>query len=214
MTTDLRQLLGEIDIYLLDQIMRGNFRNRRTILDAGCGNGRNLVHFLREGYAVHAADRSAEAVARTRTLAAALRPDLPEENFRAEEIENLTFPEAFFDGIICSAVLHFAENEEHFNAMLDRMWRTLAPGGLLFTRLASDIGIEDRVERLDRRWARLPDGSSRFLVDLDFLLSATARLDAELTDPIKTVNVQNLRCMTTWSLRKKPFSHDASGKHA
>ena len=47
----------------------------------------------------------------------------------------------------------------------------------------------------------LPDGTERFLVDLTTLLDWTERVGGTLLDPIKTTNVQGLRCMTTWVLR-------------
>jgi len=202
--TDLRQLVGTADIYLLDQFLRGRFRPGMSVLDAGCGDGRNLIYLLRSGYPVYGVDRSAESVERTRTLASALRPDLPGENFRVEEIERMSFDDRMFDAVICSAVLHFARNESHFHEMLDEIRRVLKPGGFLFARLASDIGIEDLVERLDGRYCRVPDGSARFLVDLEFLTEATRRIGGRLLDPIKTVNVQNLRCMTTWVVGTDP----------
>jgi tellurite methyltransferase len=40
---------GQIDIYVFDQILRGNIDKSMRVLDAGCGYGRNLVHLLREG---------------------------------------------------------------------------------------------------------------------------------------------------------------------
>lgn len=43
---------------------------------------------------------------------------------------------------------------------------------------------------------------SGFLVDEAMLVDATARLGGELLDPLKTTVVQNLRCMTTWVVRK------------
>src|SRR5436305_15128264 len=48
----LRDWLGEIDIYLFDQVLRNRIRPGMAILDAGCGRGRNLVYFLRCGLAV------------------------------------------------------------------------------------------------------------------------------------------------------------------
>jgi hypothetical protein len=39
-------------------------------------------------------------------------------------------------------------------------------------------------------------------VDEAFLLETTERLGGTLIDPIKTTNVQNLRCMTTWCVQK------------
>lgn len=35
-----------MDIYLLDQIMKGRYDKEDIILDAGCGEGRNLRWFV------------------------------------------------------------------------------------------------------------------------------------------------------------------------
>ncbi len=193
--------LGRIDIYVLDQILRGHIVPGQRILDAGCGGGRNITYLLREGYDVSAVDRSADAVERVRVLVSELAPDLPAEQYQAAAVETLPFEDDEFDVVISCAVLHFAESETHFASMLTEMARVLCPGGLLFTRLASSIGIEDKIELLEGRRYRLPDGSDRFLVDEPLLLDWTERLGAELLDPIKTTNVQGQRSMTTWVLR-------------
>jgi hypothetical protein len=86
--------------------------------------------------------------------------------------------------------------------MVDEMWRLLLPAGLFFARLASNIGLEGVVGPAGRQ-ARLPDGTTRFLVDEPLLLRATRRLRGRLADPIKTTNVQGKRCMTTWVLTKE-----------
>src|SRR5437867_2959255 len=85
-----------------------------------------------------------------------------------------------------------------FDQLLRGSWKMLAPGGLFFCRLASSIGIEDRVEPISGRRHRLPDGSDRYLVDEAYLLGWAGRLGGELIDPIKTTVVQNQRAMTTW----------------
>ena len=198
----LREWFGEIDIYLFDQLLKGRILPGMKILDAGCGGGRNLLYLLRCGLDVSAVDSSAEAVEHVRGLAARLAPQLPPENFRAEPVEALSFPDSSFDAVLSSAVLHFARDESQFHAMLREMWSVLKPGGLLFVRLASSIGIEERVERLEGRRHLLPDGSQRFLVDESFLLALTRELGGILADPLKTTNVQNLRCMTTWVVLK------------
>lgn len=198
----LRDWFGGIDIYLFDQLLRNRLRPGMSILDAGCGGGRNLVYFLRSGFAVHGVDEAPEAIAAIRELAGRLAPSLPAENFRVESVEALSFADQSFDAVLSSAVLHFARDEHQFHGMLREMWRVLRPGGLLFTRLASSIGIEGLVQPLGGRRYRLPDGSDRFLVDEAMLLAKTAELGGSLADPIKTTNVQNLRCMTTWCLFK------------
>lgn len=198
----LRDWFGDIDIYLFDQVLRERIRPGMSILDAGCGGGRNLVYFLRSGYDVYGVDASREAIAAVRTLAAKLVPGLEKANFREDPIEAMSFADQSFDAVISSAVLHFARDEAQFQAMLREMWRVLRPGGFFFSRLASSIGIETKIRPLGNRRYRLPDGSDRFLVDEEMLLALTAGLGASLADPIKTTNVQNLRCMTTWCLVK------------
>lgn len=195
---------GHIDIYLFDQLLKGRIGPRDRIVDAGCGFGRNLVYFLRQGWPVFGFDQDADAIADVRRLARALAPDLPAENFRVEPIERSTFPDAAGTVVISSAVLHFAPDDETFDAMLDGTWRLVSPGGMLFCRLASSIGIADRVQRIGssgRRY-RLPDGTDRYLVDEELLMDRTRRLGGQLLDPLKTTIVQNQRAMTTWVVRR------------
>ncbi|MES2112287.1 MAG: class I SAM-dependent methyltransferase [Bacteroidota bacterium] len=202
MQQNLQQLYGNIDIYLFDQLLKGRFDNCRKMLDAGCGGGRNLVYFLQNGFEVHGIDPNPNAVEAVKELARSLAPNLPEDNFKVSAAENLSFPDESFDLVVSSAVLHFANNEKHFNAMLRSMWRVLKPGGYFFARLASDIGIETLVKALGNGRYLLPDGSERFLVNQQTLLDCARELKAQLFEPIKTTNVQNLRCMTTWCLQK------------
>ena len=195
----LREQFGDIDIYLLDQLLRGRIAPGMRVLDAGCGSGRNLMYLLREGYDVYAVDADARGVHAVRQMA----PDLPADRLRVEPIEAMTFTDAFADVVISSAVLHFARNHEHFTAMLDASWRALRPGGLFFCRLASSIGMADRMQPIGHGRYRLPDGSERYLVDEAMLLAAARRLGGELVDPLKTTVVQDQRCMTTWVMRKR-----------
>jgi tellurite methyltransferase len=199
---DLAQQFGQIDIYLFDQLLRGRLTPGMRVLDAGCGSGRNLVYLLQSGYDVFAADADPSSVAAVRQLAARLAPHLPPENFRAEAIERMSFPDAFADAVLSSAVLHFARDDEQFGAMLGASWRVLKPGGVFFCRLASTIGMEARMQRTAGRRYRLPDGSARYLVDEAMLVELTRRLHGTLLDPLKTTVVQDQRCMTTWVVRK------------
>jgi SAM-dependent methyltransferase len=202
MMMSLDEQFGQIDIYLFDQLLRGRIAPGARVFDAGCGGGRNLVYLLRSGYEVFAADAHPQATAAVQSLAAALAPQLPASNFRAEPLEALSFPEGFADVVISSAVLHFARDDQHFDAMLRGTWRMLKPGGLFFCRLASNIGIAERVAPLGQGRFLLPDGSERYLVDESRLLDLTAQLGGRLLDPIKTTVVQDQRSMTTWVVRK------------
>ncbi len=200
---DLRAWFGDIDIYLFDQLLKGRLRPPVRLLDAGAGTGRNLTYFLRTGCDAHAVDEDADALDHVREMAAEYAPNLPQTNFRAEKIEAMTFPDGHFPWVICNAVLHFAEDEEHFQRMLDGLWRVTAPGGVLFMRLASSIGIEKNLTPMEDGKYRMPTGGAWFLATEAKLLLATERLGAEMVEPLRSVNVQNLRCMTTWILKKK-----------
>ncbi len=199
--TAIQEQFGQIDIYLFDQILKGRITPGMRILDAGCGSGRNLVYLLREGYDVHAADASAEEVETVRNMARSLAPTLPASNFRVEPVEQMSFPDAFADVVISNTVLHFARDDAHFETMLRGIFRTLKPGGLFFSRLGSSIGMEHRIESIEGRRCKSPDGSLRYLVDESLLLAYTQRM-GQLADPIKTTIVQDLRAMTTWVVRK------------
>ena len=191
-SSQLQEEFGEIDIYLFDQLLRGRFDKRPRILDAGAGSGRNLPFFVRHGFQVAAVDREAAAVAAiTKFVPVAVRG----------ELDALPWKDATFDAVICSAVLHFARDAGHWQAMVRELWRVLKPGGLFFARLASSIGIERMLATPTGR-VRLPDGSDRFVVDEEVLLRITDRLGGRLLDPLKTTVVQGQRAMTTWVVEK------------
>jgi tellurite methyltransferase len=195
---------GGIDIYLFDQLLKGRIARADRIFDAGCGFGRNLVYLLQSGHDVSAADADPDAVDAVRDLARRLAPHLPADHFRVEPLDRLSFPDGFANVVISSAVLHFARNHAEFAANLRGTWRVLASGGMLFCRLASSIGIESQCHWLDDRSgrARLPDGTTRYLVDAPRLLELTRTLGGQLLDPIKTTVVHDQRAMTTWVVRK------------
>jgi SAM-dependent methyltransferase len=197
---NLQDQFGHIDIYLFDQLLRGNVLPGMRVLDAGCGSGRNLIYLLQNGYEVFGVDENSDAIAQTRSFAAALVPGFPTDNLRHELIESMSFPDASFDVVLCNAVLHFSRDDAHFFAMLKGLWRVLKPGGLLFCRLASTIGMPHH--HIEGRRFLAPDGTERYCVDEAFLMNLTAKLGGQLVDPIKTTVVQNQRCMTTWVLRK------------
>ena len=198
----LEDQFGPIDIYLFDQLLRGRISPGMRLLDAGCGSGRNLVYFLRSGYEVFATDADPASIGAVRRLAASLAPHLPAGNFRQEPVERMSFDDGFADVVVSSAVLHFAGNDMQFGAMVNEMWRVLNPGGLLFCRLASTIGMESRMKLLRDGRYLLPDGSERYLVNETMLMRITRALGGTLVDPLKTTVVQDQRCMTTWVLRK------------
>src|ERR1700722_14691072 len=98
----LRSLFGDIDIYLFDQLLRGRITPGARVVDAGCGAGRNLVYLLQSGYEVFAAEAPPRALQTVPALAARLA-SFPDDHFRVEPLDAMTFPPGFADVAISSA---------------------------------------------------------------------------------------------------------------
>lgn len=199
---DLNNHFGNIDIYLLDQILKDRFPKDMKVLDAGCGEGRNLIYFINNRYQVYGIDRDAKAVNMLRFLAKSKWPQLERERFQVGELDDLPFSNGFFDLIIASAVLHFADSHHHFMAMFDELVRCLQTYGVLFIRMTSDIGLENSVRALGSGRYLIPDGSERFLLTRTLLDQLLSRHSLTFVEPLKTVNVADTRCMTTLVLTK------------
>lgn len=201
---NIRETFGDIDIYLFDQMQKGRFSPGMKILDAGCGGGRNIVWFVRNGFDVSAIDVDEGVVAKVRDLADQVAPRLSPDNLQVASLDSIPFPDAGFDRVICNAVLHFADDRAQFDRWLAELWRVLKPGGMFFARLASSIGIKGLLVPTSNGRYMMPDGTERFIVDEQILREATASVGGRFIEPIKTTNVENLRCMTTWVLVRDP----------
>ncbi|PZX57892.1 class I SAM-dependent methyltransferase [Algoriphagus chordae] len=162
---ELNKLLGNIDIYLLDQILKGRFSTDMKILDAGCGEGRNAVYFINGGYQVFGIDQNETAIQYCRYMAKSLDMSYDAHRFQVAGLEEIPFHQAAFDAVICSAVLHFAKDESHFWQMISEMLRVLKPGGVLWFRMTTAFGgIHEKSQELAGGKYLLPDGSERFLL--------------------------------------------------
>jgi ubiquinone/menaquinone biosynthesis C-methylase UbiE len=199
---NLNKELGNIDIYLLDQILKGRYGQNAKILDAGCGEGRNLIYFLNNNYQVFGVDENPDAIRLLHFILGSTYPYLPKSNFQEGTVEKMTFNDENFNLVISSAVLHFAKSQTHFDDMINDMIRVLKPKGHLFIRTASDIGLNEKTAQKEQGSFLLPDGSIRFLITEKMIHDIIERHSLKLVEPIKTTNVNNLRCMTTLVLEK------------
>jgi ubiquinone/menaquinone biosynthesis C-methylase UbiE len=194
----LQQLAGNTDIYLIDQILKGRYLQNDIVLDAGCGIGRNLHWFLLNQIDCFAIDKDAMAIDQLKSQ----YPHFPDDRFQVSAVEKIPFADCFFDHIISSAVLHFARNQQHFFAMIGEMERVLQPGGSLFIRMTTDKGIENLVELIEDGVYLIPDGSTRFLLTRPILARLLNTYPFTLMEEVKTVNVNDTRCMMTLMLQK------------
>jgi len=195
----LQTTLGNIDIYLLDQILKERYHKTDKILDAGCGSGRNLHWFYNNEYNLYAVDKEIESIDYIRSV-------YPKWSKKMEvcDLEQLKFKNDYFDHIICSAVLHFAHDLTQFEAMFFELIRVLKPFGTLFIRMTSDIGIEDKITPINDGVYLLGDESYRFLLTREILSNLMKKHSLSFLEPLKSTNVHDLRSMTTLVLQKNP----------
>jgi ubiquinone/menaquinone biosynthesis C-methylase UbiE len=178
--------------------MKNRYRTDDTILDAGCGAGRNLHWFLRNNITIYGVDQNEQAISDLQSR----YPLLAAERFRQSSVEKLPFEDNYFNHIISSAVLHFAKNTTQFHRMISEMTRVLRPDGSLFIRMTSDIGIEDKVQPVGDGVYNIPDGSVRFLLTRPLLADMLQNNKLSFLEPLKTVNVNDIRCMCTLVVAK------------
>lgn len=191
-------LLGNTDIYLLDQIMKGRYTPPASVLDAGAGGGRNLHWFVQQGFQVYGTDQNPEAIEALKQNF----PGVPEGRFLVAQVESMPFPEAHFQHIICSAVLHFAKSHQHFEQLFGELIRVLKPGGSLFIRVATDVGMTQQMTPLGNGRFQLPDGTDRYLLTRTMLETRMQRHQLRYLEPFKTVLVDELRSMAVLVLGK------------
>lgn len=194
----LKRAIGKIDIYLLDQILKGRYEEKTTILDVGCGNGRNLKWFYHNGYDIYGVDTNTKKIEEVKakyTEQSAL--------FSVQNIDALDFEGNKFDHLICCAILHFAKSEEHLKEIFSELVRVLKPNGTIFIRMATIESLEHRVKLISDGVYHLPDGTDRFLLTPKLLENLLITFNLELIDPMKYVNVNNKRCMATFILQKR-----------
>ncbi len=196
--TSIKNLLGQTDIYLLDQIMKGRYAEHDKIIDIGCGPGRNMHWFLQNEFDTYAIDTNEELINQLKIS----YPHLPADRFQVASVEKIPFADNYFDHVICIAVLHFATSTKHFKEMLAEVVRIVKPGGSMLFRIAANIGFEDKIELVSEGVYTIPDGSQRFLLHKKLLADCMQENNLSFLEPFKTVNVNDLRCMSTLVLQK------------
>ena len=190
-------IFGNIDIYLFDQILKERYVEGQTILDAGCGGGRNLFWFYHNDYILYAVDKNPEAIDKLK----AFYPKYS-DNYFVANLTDLPFEDNSMHHVINSAVLHFAESTAQFLKMFAELIRVLRPGGSLFIRMTSDVSIENSVVPLGNGVFQLPDQTTRFLLTRGLLQELLNRHPVKLVESFKTTNVSDIRAMSTIVLVK------------
>ena len=194
--------LGRMDIYLLDQVMKGRIAADAKILDAGCGSGRNSEYFIRNDFDISGVDIDGRAIEVLKAQIPNWNTDIDVDRFITTDLIEIPFPKHTFDYIISSAVLHFSKDRAHFTRMFGELVRVLQPGGILFIRMTTKHTLAHLSQHVQDDVYHIPDGSTRYLLDIDYLKDLMAEHQLSFADPHKTVNVADVRTMAVVVLAK------------
>lgn len=182
--------LHNVDVYLLDQALKNRLNASSKVLDAGCGSGRHFAWLASEGLDISGFDPNSHAIS-------ALREAWPRyaSALHVSTIEQFESTEKF-EFIICNAVLHFAESHQAFNEQFTRLVQLMAPGGILFIRMTTDIGMDDSLTINEKGICNLPDTTVRYLITRQQIDELLKEHGLRLVEPVKTVLVEQLRSMS------------------
>lgn len=105
-----------------------------SILECGCGNGKNINYFQKNGFVVSGFDFSENLVKLCQNRS---------YNVKLGDIRKIPFKDNSFDNIICIAVLHHLDKEVDRILAIKEMMRVCKPGGKI---LVSVWAVEQEKE--------------------------------------------------------------------
>lgn len=117
--------------YLADNWKNKNFK---TILDVGCGLGRNCIFLAKQGFDLSGFDLSEHSV--NQTLQKAEAQNVKLNKFVVSDMLSFPFEDNSFDGILAMNVISHTDYEG-FKKVLNEIKRTLKPGGEAYFTLGS-----------------------------------------------------------------------------
>jgi len=196
----LNSALGNAD--LIDQILKNRFHKQMRILDAGCGEGRNMVYFIKNDFKIYGIDANADAIRMAKLYCKSLNKTFEVENIQNLAIEQNPFPNQFFDAIICINVLHSAKNQNDFFRWLGHLIRMLNSGGFLLLSLQSQIGVSQNHQQSDPH-SRNNLGNENFYLLTENVLKEILKLDNLKTiENTKTILIDDNKSHTYLFLEK------------
>lgn len=140
-TDQINNFFGDMDLFLMDAVLKGHISSGVKVLDIGFGSGRNTIHFLQNGYEVFGMESDQRKLDLFRFMVESLYKE-EVKRFVLGNVQSLPYPSNAFDVIICSRILHFMKNEFEFKKAWQSMTTCLRPGGVLYVAVNSTFGLK------------------------------------------------------------------------
>lgn len=199
---DLNKELGNADLLLIDQILKGRFHQKMRILDAGCGEGRNMVYFIRNGFPIYGIDENPEMVSMAKMISRSIDKKFIVENIFTSSIEQNPFPDEFFDVVLCINVMHFAKNTDHFMRLIISQMRILRKGGLFYIGMESLLNIGNKKEKESLLRNNMTDDGNKFFLTSKLLENLLSMNILKKDEPIRTIYGEGMIGQTGLWIRK------------
>ncbi|MAJ51252.1 MAG: hypothetical protein CMB82_06525 [Flammeovirgaceae bacterium] len=198
---DINNFIGDIDLELLDQLLKGRFNDCHQLLEIGCGQGRNIIPFLNLKKAIYGIDLDEKNVALCKIIATSMggNPSF----FSKAHAHNLPFENNFFDAIINCRVMHFAKNSHDFKRQWKEQFRVLKKGGFLYLSMNTSIHNEEIIQRTNDERSWFNDQSEQLLLSEQLFDMVELYADFKLLEPLKTLRFEQDHAHAVLSLQKR-----------
>ena len=166
------------------KMLSQHLRPGMSVLELGCGTGYFTRELARSGAQIVAIDVSPELLEIAR-----VNCSVPNVRYEIQNAYDLSYPDAVFDTVVGSSVLHHLEIE----AALREIYRVLKPGGRIFftepNMLNPQIAIQKNVPWVKRKLGDSPDETAFFRWPLRRLLEVTGYREVRI-DPFDFLHPQ------------------------
>lgn len=185
-----------MDLFLMDLILKGKIPEKASVLDIGCGEGRNGIYFIRNGFDYHGWDSDNSKL----RMLAYLSQTLSSSKARFEEVDILqSSTSRQFDFIICARMLHFAKSQQQFFEMWEKINNLLSPAGILYVSM--DSMVDNTLgKELENGQYEFPDSKVRFALTAN--LYKEIKKGFEEIEPLRTLVHHRQRAQSFICFRK------------
>jgi SAM-dependent methyltransferase len=157
------------------KMLSRHLRPGMSVLELGCGTGYFTRELARSGADVVAIDVSPELLEIAKANCSA-----PNVRYEIQNAYELNYPDAVFDSVVGSSVLHHLEIDE----AIREIYRVLKPGGMIYftepNMLNPQIAIQKNVPWVKRKLGDSPDETAFFRWPLGRLLQQRGYRDVRI----------------------------------